>query len=237
MFTFRQAPRGIPVQPPPGWKPRLNPAWRAVSIAASLTLIVLLAATLGWLVIDPGSGRGPRPPIWALLATPPTSDTEPEPAPAEEEPAKQQPTPEEKDPPRPVENKTPPAEKKKRPEKTPPAEEKKAPPPEKKPAEPPPPEKIPVPVEPPMGTLTYKKDVAPILERACIRCHNANKQQGGINISTYDDVLAQVMPGKPDSSDLLNVIVNDQMPPGAPNAVSAAERKKLRDWIAQGAKP
>jgi mono/diheme cytochrome c family protein len=85
--------------------------------------------------------------------------------------------------------------------------------------------------------LTYKKDVAPILERACIRCHNANKQQGGVNISTYDDVIGQVMAGKPDASDLLSVIVNNQMPPNAPNAVNEAERKKLRDWIQQGAKP
>jgi hypothetical protein len=231
MSEARRLPVGIPLEAPPGWKPRPSLAWRNASIAAVLTTLALTCLAIGWISVDPGSGR-PRRSLPSLASLLPSRST-PEPEPDTHSPApEEKPVPVEKPPEPKVPEKQTPEKKtpeKKTPEKKDP--EKKGP--EKKGPEKPP-EKTPSPM---VVGLSFKKDVAPILEKACVRCHNANKQQGDVNISTYEDVLKHVMAGKPDASDVLNVIVNGQMPPNAPNAVSDAEKKKLHDWILQGAKP
>jgi hypothetical protein len=229
MSDARRLPVGIPLEAPPGWKQRSSSPWRNVLIAATVTTLALLCLSVGWISVDPGSGRPPRslPTLASLF--PARTTPEPDPEPTTDEPSK---PPEKKAVEQP---KTPPPEKK-LPEKK--APEKKAPEkksPEKPPEKTPPTELKPTP--PSVTALSFKKDVAPILEKACVRCHNANRQQGGVNVSTFEEVSKHVMAGKPDASDLLNVIVNGQMPPSAPMAVSEAERKKLRDWITQGAKP
>jgi cytochrome c551/c552 len=238
----RRLPVGIPVQAPPGWSRQTPAAWLLVWQTAALTVLALLFGAIGWVSVDPGSGRPPRPlpslaALWSRPASPsveeqPPSDEANLPALDPPQPSKpKQPAPAEKSPPeKPTEKK--PSEKKP-PEKA--AAEKAVEKPAEKPAEKTPPPQT-KPVTPSVPALTYQKDIAPILERACVRCHNPNRQQGGVNLSSYEAVATQLMPGKPDASDLLNVIVNGQMPPNMPNAVSDADKKKLRDWIAQGAK-
>jgi cytochrome c551/c552 len=237
MSHSRRLPVGIPVQAPPGWSRQTPRAWHLVWQAAALTLLALLFVTAGWVSVAPGSGRSPRPlpslaAWWSRPATP--SVEEPSPTDEAKTPALETPPPTQAKQPTAAEKSAPekPAEKK-APEKK--AAEKTVEKPAEKPAvKTPPPETKPA--APSVPALTYKKDIAPILERACVRCHNPNRQQGGVNLSTYEAVANQIMPGKPDASDLLNVIVNGQMPPNMPNAVSDADKKKLRDWIIQGAK-
>ncbi|MFQ3591755.1 MAG: c-type cytochrome domain-containing protein [Gemmataceae bacterium] len=252
MSHASRLPVGIPLEAPPGWRRRSPSPWRPVVVAATVTLLALLFLAIGWISVDPGSGRPPRslPSLASLWkrASPTSAPDDPsgdeDKAPPSQEPTNPEPnkpseekktTPAEKTL---AENK--PTEKKQPPTKVPAKPVEKSP--EKsveKPAEKTsPPEKIPEknPTPATAAMLSFKKDIAPILERACVRCHNANRQQGGVNVSTYDAVINHIMPGKPDASDLLNVIVNGQMPPNMPNAVSAADQKKLRDWITQGAK-
>lgn len=85
--------------------------------------------------------------------------------------------------------------------------------------------------------LTYQKDVRPILDRHCTSCHGGKNKRGGVDLSTHAGALKTVKPGKPDDSALVESIVSGNMPPKKPTAVSEAERKTLREWIAMGAKP
>ncbi len=88
--------------------------------------------------------------------------------------------------------------------------------------------------------LDFDRDVAAILARRCLECHNAAEHKGGLVLSGKVTALAggesgpAVVPGKPDASLLWQRIAADEMPPKKP--LPAGERALLRQWIASGAK-
>ncbi len=91
----------------------------------------------------------------------------------------------------------------------------------------------------------FVKDVRPILRRACLECHGAEKHEGGLRFDQRDAALRGgdsgrvLIAGRPEESELLLRVSlprghEDAMPPrGKP--LSAREIKLLRDWIASGA--
>lgn len=94
----------------------------------------------------------------------------------------------------------------------------------------------------------FAKDIAPILEASCVKCHNDKKAKGKLNMATKagfekggeDGKLVE--PGKPDDSALIKVLLlpedhDDAMPPKdkAPRP-TAAQIDTLKKWIADGAK-
>lgn len=89
--------------------------------------------------------------------------------------------------------------------------------------------------------IDFARDIAPIFERHCIRCHQASNKQGDVSLATAADVLGRqyVTPGDADASYLLEVVTAAEgekplMPQeGAP--LSAEEVESLRAWIAGGA--
>jgi hypothetical protein len=91
------------------------------------------------------------------------------------------------------------------------------------------------------AALTYEKDVLPILEKHCVKCHNNDKMKGGVSVDIPDmksDIGRIVMPGDPGDSMLLRVLVEqdieNKMPPkGGPLDVS--DIQKIRKWIVEGA--
>lgn len=90
--------------------------------------------------------------------------------------------------------------------------------------------------------VDFARDVAPILERHCIRCHQPAVKKADISLATMADLAANeyVIAGDPDASYLLEVVTTrpgdkPQMPKDGP-ALSAEEVALLRDWIAEGAR-
>jgi len=89
----------------------------------------------------------------------------------------------------------------------------------------------------------FIEQVAPLLERRCVRCHNASKSKGGLDLSTARGLRAggesgeAVLNGKPDESLLLDMVSgeNPSMPEGGP-PLSGKEIAVLRRWIQSGAK-
>jgi hypothetical protein len=91
----------------------------------------------------------------------------------------------------------------------------------------------------------FIKDVRPILRRACVECHGAEKQEGGLRFDQRDAVLRGsdsgrvFVAGRPEQSELLRRVSlprghDEAMPPrGKP--LSAREIKLLRNWISSGA--
>lgn len=94
--------------------------------------------------------------------------------------------------------------------------------------------------------VDFARDVAPILERRCMSCHDASSKKGSLNLSTHAGLLAGgdsgevIAAGKPDESYLIDSITpttdgKSEMPKSGP-PLTAKEIETLRSWIAAGAK-
>jgi hypothetical protein len=88
----------------------------------------------------------------------------------------------------------------------------------------------------------FARDVAPILQKHCLRCHQPGTKKGDVSLATAADLneRGQVVPGKPDESPLLKLVSpratgkRPRMPKeGTP--LTPAEVMVLRRWIAAGA--
>lgn len=96
------------------------------------------------------------------------------------------------------------------------------------------------------GPVSFREQVAPILVRSCLGCHNAKKAEGGLNMATF--ALLQkggesggeliLEPGDPEASQLVELIrpgAVTRMPYKQP-PLSDAQIKTLERWVKEGAK-
>ena len=92
--------------------------------------------------------------------------------------------------------------------------------------------------------VDFETQVAPILVKRCLECHNARDANAGLVLITADrglqggDTGPAWVPGKPADSTLLARVTAGEMPPprqGQPRPLPEAEQQVLREWIAQGA--
>ena len=103
-------------------------------------------------------------------------------------------------------------------------------------AKPTPPE---LPKEPPPVELTYERDILPILERSCLKCHNRTKSRGELDLSTFAALVkggeggTGVMPGKPTESLILTTILAGKMPPSG-KKLPPHDVQLIREWIQAG---
>jgi hypothetical protein len=89
------------------------------------------------------------------------------------------------------------------------------------------------------GTVSFVKDVAPILTQRCGGCHIA-KASGKLSMKDYETLMKGhpvngiiVAPGNPPGSVLLEMIEAGQMPPDG--GVPPQELRILTTWVAEGA--
>ncbi|MEX0675801.1 MAG: PSD1 and planctomycete cytochrome C domain-containing protein [Pirellulales bacterium] len=93
------------------------------------------------------------------------------------------------------------------------------------------------------GTDFFRRSVAPVFERHCVRCHSGDEPKGGLDLTTEKRALAggesgaAIEPGKPDESLLVEYISGEtpQMPKDAA-PLSADQVAAIRRWIAEGAR-
>jgi hypothetical protein len=94
--------------------------------------------------------------------------------------------------------------------------------------------------------VDFEKDVKPIFENNCLRCHNPEKAKGKLRMDTRDVFMKGsengpiVVSGKPEESTLFKLInqpkeSEDRMPPEG-DPLKKDEIEKIRAWIAAGAK-
>ena len=90
----------------------------------------------------------------------------------------------------------------------------------------------------------FERDVAPVLVKRCLECHNERHSEGGLVLTSAERALAGgdsgavIVAGKPEESYLLSRVEAGEMPPlkkGLPQKLAAAEIDILRQWIAGGA--
>ena len=91
--------------------------------------------------------------------------------------------------------------------------------------------------------MNFNDNASKIFQGRCNTCHNADKQSGGLNLTTYATLMEgggsgpAVEPGDPDNSWLFLLVSHQetpQMPPDAPR-MPDAELEVLRAWIEGGA--
>ncbi|MGV3659218.1 MAG: DUF1553 domain-containing protein [Prosthecobacter sp.] len=98
----------------------------------------------------------------------------------------------------------------------------------------------------PEGAKLFHEQVAPVLVKNCVECHNDVTTKGGLNMETLASTLKggdegpAIIPGKADESPLYRMIVPEsageapQMPKKKP-ALSSGETDLIKRWIDAGA--
>ena len=90
--------------------------------------------------------------------------------------------------------------------------------------------------------VDFGKQIAPIIEQHCVRCHSPGNSKGDVSLATLDDLKSNeyVVAGDADGSYLIELVTSqDGEPPAMPKEakpLSADEVARLRQWIDQGAK-
>lgn len=83
--------------------------------------------------------------------------------------------------------------------------------------------------------VNFIRDVKPILESRCVRCHGASGAAKGLRLDHKLRAMMAIVPKKPDESRIVAAVESGFMPPGAAK-LSPAEIATLRKWIAEGAR-
>lgn len=90
--------------------------------------------------------------------------------------------------------------------------------------------------------IDFARDVAPIIQQHCIRCHRTENRKGEVSLSTATDLMenGHVVAAKPDDSTLLDLVTAaDGKRPKMPKEGEPLTEKEvatLRRWIETGAK-
>lgn len=106
-------------------------------------------------------------------------------------------------------------------------------------------------------TVSYQKEIVPILEQNCATCHLTGEEAGGMSLvgdsaiaflvakpSQEAPTILRVEPGAPDKSYLVMKLEGTHLDHGGSGArmpfggfpLDDADMAKIRAWIAQGAK-
>lgn len=95
-----------------------------------------------------------------------------------------------------------------------------------------------------IAPVDFVKDVQPILEASCVKCHGRGKEKGGWRLDTRETALAagdsgvSIVPGKGGESRLIHLVAGtdpDEVMPQKGKRLTPAEVGILRAWIDQGA--
>jgi mono/diheme cytochrome c family protein len=94
------------------------------------------------------------------------------------------------------------------------------------------------------GSVSFEKDVAPILQARCVTCHGTNRPAAGFSISTFNDIArgsrngAVFAPRFPQQSPLFLRLsaAGDQRMPKDDQPLSPQEIATIGNWIAAGAR-
>ena len=86
-----------------------------------------------------------------------------------------------------------------------------------------------------IAKVNFVRDVKPILENNCVRCHGPDAAMRGIRLDRKERALMALVPRKPDDSLLYNIAKIGAMPPG-PAKLTPTQLATLRKWIAEGAR-
>ena len=93
--------------------------------------------------------------------------------------------------------------------------------------------------------VDFVKDIQPILEKSCVKCHGPEKQKGKLRLDSKDSVFKRaadsqvIVPGNAEKSDLYRRMTlpqsDDDRMPNEGDPLPKAQIELVKDWINQGA--
>lgn len=89
-------------------------------------------------------------------------------------------------------------------------------------------------------SLSYSKDVYPIFEASCIKCHGVEKVSRGLDLTSYEKTMTGsikgpvVLPGDAENSLLVKLTVEGKMPKQGAK-LTPEQVEIVRNWVSQGA--
>ena len=92
----------------------------------------------------------------------------------------------------------------------------------------------------PVSSLSFSKDVYPIFEASCIKCHGVEKVSRGLDLTSYEKTMTGsvkgpvVLPGDAENSLLVNLTVEGKMPKQGAK-LTPEQVEIVRNWVNQGA--
>jgi len=95
----------------------------------------------------------------------------------------------------------------------------------------------------PLQAVDFEKDIAPLIVRRCLECHNSTDPQGGLDLTSLKSAIAggdneSSIQSPINENFLLQRITSGEMPPeinGTPQPLPPAELALLTKWISAGA--
>ena len=85
------------------------------------------------------------------------------------------------------------------------------------------------------AAVSFAKDIRPVLEAHCFKCHNTEKRKGGVDFSGVTDEASVTKQRKLWRAALAQVGAQ-QMPPEDAKPLAPAQREQLLDWLGRVAK-
>ena len=92
----------------------------------------------------------------------------------------------------------------------------------------------------PTGNVSFAKDVKPIFENSCIGCHGVNQVKAGLDLRTYESLMAGssngpvIVTSKSTDSFLVQMVTEGKMPKRG-SKLTSEQIKTISDWINAGA--
>jgi mono/diheme cytochrome c family protein len=86
----------------------------------------------------------------------------------------------------------------------------------------------------PPATISFQKDVYPIIKQNCLSCHDATNHFGGIVIENYDQIALSGRSGELYNSIMISSNGKAYMPKGG--RLMDCEIALIKAWVDQGAK-
>jgi hypothetical protein len=90
------------------------------------------------------------------------------------------------------------------------------------------------------GSVSFAKDVLPIFEGSCFKCHGDDKTEKGLDLKTYASVMlgsqkgAVITAGNADNSVLFKAVSSGKMPKRG-TKLSPQQLDLIKNWINSGA--
>ena len=91
-----------------------------------------------------------------------------------------------------------------------------------------------------VASVSFINDVMPIFENRCIKCHGGEQTKEGLDITTFEGLMAGssngpvLEPGNANNSFLVQQIIKGEMPKKGPK-LTPKELQIIIDWINSGA--
>jgi uncharacterized membrane protein len=91
------------------------------------------------------------------------------------------------------------------------------------------------------ANVSFAKDIMPLLQSRCVNCHGGQQTSRGLNMTSYDSLMAGsqngpiLTAGDATNSLIVQFVTAGRMPKGGPR-LTPSEVQLLTDWINAGAK-